>query len=52
MGNGLSPSLKKLIEERKITKIRIGSALVAKEIVAAEEDLKDAKWTTPWHGKS
>jgi len=43
MGNGLSPSLKKLIEERKITKIRVDSALVAKEIVAAEEDLKDAR---------
>ena len=43
MGNGLSPSLKKLIEERKITKIRVDSALVAKEIAAAEEDLKDAR---------
>lgn len=43
MGNGLSFSLQRLLEERKILRIRRDSALVAKEIAAAKADLKDAK---------
>jgi len=43
MGNGLSPALQKLLEERKILRIRRDSALIAKEIAAAKADLKDAK---------
>lgn len=43
MGNGLSPAFQKLLEERKITRIKPDDALVAKEITAAEEDLKDAR---------
>ncbi|MBN2256201.1 MAG: HEPN domain-containing protein [Deltaproteobacteria bacterium] len=43
MGNGLSPTLQKLLEERKILRIRRDPALIAKEIGAAKADLKDAK---------
>jgi uncharacterized protein (UPF0332 family) len=43
MGNGLSPAFQKLLEERKITRIRLDAALVAKEMTAAAEDLKDAR---------
>jgi uncharacterized protein (UPF0332 family) len=43
VGNGLSFSLQRLLEERKILRIRRDSALVAKEIAAAKADLKDAK---------
>ncbi len=43
MGNDLSPVLLKLLEERKILRIRRDSALIAKEIAAAKADLKDAK---------
>ena len=43
MGNGLSPAFLKLIEERKITKIRRDPSLVEKEIAAAKSDLKDAQ---------
>ena len=43
MGNGLSPAFQKLVEERKITKIRRDPALVEKEIEAAKSDLKDAR---------
>jgi len=55
MGNGLSPAFQKLLEERKITRIRPDAALVAKEMAAAAADLKDAgeslelkkfKWAT------
>jgi uncharacterized protein (UPF0332 family) len=55
MGNGLSPVLKKLLEERKVQKIPVDRALVEKELVAAGEDLKEAgenlalhkyKWAT------
>ncbi len=43
MGNGLSPAFQKLLEERKIMRIRVDSALVAKEMAAAKADLKDAR---------
>ncbi len=43
MGNGLSPALLKLIEERKIVKIPSDPALMAKEIAAAKSDLRDAR---------
>jgi uncharacterized protein (UPF0332 family) len=43
LGNGLSPALQKLLEERKIMRIRADSALVAKEIAGAKADLKDAR---------
>jgi uncharacterized protein (UPF0332 family) len=43
MGNGLSFSFQKLLEDRKIMKIRRDPALIAKEMSAAKEDLKDAK---------
>lgn len=43
MGNGLSPAVQKLLEERKILRVRRDSALIAKEIAAAKADLKDAK---------
>jgi uncharacterized protein (UPF0332 family) len=43
MGNGLSPAVQKLLEERKILRVRRDPALIAKEIAAAKADLKDAK---------
>jgi len=43
MGNSLSPELKKLLEERKLTRIRKDRKLVLKEIAAARSDMKDAK---------
>jgi uncharacterized protein (UPF0332 family) len=43
MGNVLSPAFQKLLEERKLMRIRRDSALVAKEVAAANADLKDAK---------
>jgi len=43
MGNGLSPEFQKLLEDRKLTKIRLDRKLVLKEISAAKSDLKDAK---------
>jgi uncharacterized protein (UPF0332 family) len=43
VGNGLSPAFQKLIEERRITKIRRDPALVEKELGAARSDLKDAR---------
>lgn len=43
MGNGLSPELRKLIEERKLMKIRPDRELVLKELSTAKSDLKDAK---------
>jgi len=43
MGNGLSPELQKLLEDRKLMRIRPDRKLVLKEIVAAKSDLKDAK---------
>lgn len=55
MGNRLSPELRKLLEDRKLTRIRKDRKLVLKEIAAAKSDLKDAKeslernkfkWTT------
>ncbi|OGD24713.1 MAG: hypothetical protein A2Y69_01100 [Candidatus Aminicenantes bacterium RBG_13_59_9] len=39
----MSPALQKLLEERKIMRIRRDPALVAKEVAAAKADLKDAK---------
>ena len=55
MGNDLSPELRKLLEDRKLTRIRKDRELVLKEIAAARSDLNDAKeslernkfkWTT------
>jgi uncharacterized protein (UPF0332 family) len=43
MGNGVSPALQKLLEERKLLKMRADRKLVLKEMVAAKADLKDAK---------
>ena len=43
MGNGLSPAFQRLLEERKIMRIRPDAALVAKEIAAAKADLKEAR---------
>lgn len=43
MGNDLSPALQKLLEERKLMKMRSDRKLVLKKIAAAKTDLKDAK---------
>ena len=43
MGNGLSPEFQKLLEDRKLTKIRPDKKLVLKEMSAAKSDLKDVK---------
>jgi uncharacterized protein (UPF0332 family) len=43
MGNGLSPEFQRMLEDRKLTKIRPDRKLVLKEISAAKSDLKDAK---------
>lgn len=43
MGNSLSPAFQKLLEERKIMRIRPDRALVTKEIAAAKADLNDAR---------
>jgi len=43
MGNDLNPRLKKLLDERKLTRITTDRKLVLKEIVASKSDLADAK---------
>jgi uncharacterized protein (UPF0332 family) len=43
MGNDLNPRLKKLLEERKLTRITPDRKLVLKEIAASKSDLADAK---------
>jgi uncharacterized protein (UPF0332 family) len=43
MGNGVSPALQRLLEERKLLKMRTDRKLVLKEMAAAKADLKDAK---------
>ena len=43
MGNSLSPAFQRLLEERKLVRIKQDPALVAKEITAAKTDLKDAQ---------
>jgi uncharacterized protein (UPF0332 family) len=43
MGNSLSPAVQKLLEERKLVKIKSDKKLVLKELAAAKSDLKDAK---------
>jgi uncharacterized protein (UPF0332 family) len=43
MGNRLSPEFQKLLEERKIIKVKTDRKLVDKEIGAARSDLKDAQ---------
>jgi len=43
MGNGLNPALQKLLEERKVVKIRPDIRLVEKELAAAKADLRDAQ---------
>lgn len=46
MGIGLSSEFQKLLEDRKLTKIRPDRKLVLKEISAAKSDLKNAKEST------
>jgi len=43
MGNRLSPALQKLLEERKLVRIKPDKKLVLKEMAAAKSDLKDAR---------
>lgn len=43
MGNRLSPALQRLLEERKLVRIKPDKKLVLKEMAAAKSDLKDAK---------
>jgi uncharacterized protein (UPF0332 family) len=43
MGNGISPALRKLLEDRKLTRIKPDRKLVLKEMEAAKSDLKDAR---------
>ena len=43
MGNRLSPALQKLLEERKLVRIKPDKKLVLKEMAAAKPDLKDAR---------
>jgi uncharacterized protein (UPF0332 family) len=43
VGNGLSPSIQRLLEDRKIARIKHDPALVAAEIAAAGADLRDAR---------
>lgn len=43
MGNSVSPALQRLLEERKLLKMRTDRKLVLKEMAAAKADLKDAK---------
>lgn len=43
MGNGMSPEFQKLLEDRKLTRIRKDRKLVFKEIAAAKSDMKDSK---------
>ena len=43
MGNDLNPRLKKLLEERKLTRITPDRKLVLKEIAGSKSDLADAK---------
>jgi uncharacterized protein (UPF0332 family) len=43
MGTGMNPALQKLLEDRKLMKIRADRKLVLKEMAAAKTDLKDAK---------
>ncbi len=42
MGNALSPAIQKLLEERKLTRIKTDRKLVFKEMAAAKSDFKDA----------
>ncbi|MCX6575393.1 MAG: hypothetical protein NTV82_03250 [Candidatus Aminicenantes bacterium] len=39
----MSPALQRLLEERKLLKMRTDRKLVLKEMAAAKADLKDAK---------
>lgn len=43
MGSGLSHVLQKLLEERKLTRMKTDRKLVLKEMAAAKADLKDGK---------
>jgi len=43
MGKGLNPELQRLLEDRKLMKIKPDRKLVLKEMSAAKSDLKDAK---------
>jgi len=55
MGNGVNAEIERLISERKLMKAQISSAMILKEIEAAQTDLQDAvdslqsnkfKWAT------
>jgi len=43
MGEGVSPRIRRLIEERKLTRIRINRNLILKEIKGAIHDLEKAR---------
>ncbi len=43
MGGGLNPAIQKLLDERKLLRIRPDAKLVEKELAAARSDLKDAR---------
>lgn len=43
MGNGMSSEFKRLLVERKLTKIKPDKKLILKEIEAAKSDLEDAR---------
>jgi hypothetical protein len=43
MGTDLNSKLKKLLDERKLTRITTDRKLVLKEIAASKSDLTDAK---------
>jgi hypothetical protein len=42
MGNGISPAFRKLLEDRKLTRIKPDRKLVLKKMEADKSDLKDA----------
>ncbi len=43
MGSGLSPAMRRLLDDRKIQRIRADRKLVSKELDASKTDLKDAE---------
>lgn len=49
MGNDLNSALQRLLENRKIAKIKPDPAVVAAELEAAEADLKDARESLELH---
>jgi len=43
MGDGMSSDFRRLLEERKLLRVRIARGMIVKEIEAAETDLRDAQ---------